>query len=184
MPSEFSPSLRIELIGEGEQSGIWGTTTNNNLGGLIEQAIAGTTSVDVTAGDVVLTSFNGLIDQARSATLYVYGTPGVTRVITIPDAFKNYTVQNATANIVQIKTAAGSPFSCPPLSHSYINCNDSEVIVGRSITTAANTLTSSSDLGATATSVGLAPITRMTSDFSTDLKSCVPADVPKAVFKP
>jgi hypothetical protein len=46
MPSTFSPSLRIELIGEGEQSGVWGTTTNNNLGDLLEQAVAGRTTWD------------------------------------------------------------------------------------------------------------------------------------------
>jgi hypothetical protein len=51
-------------------------------------------------------------------------------------------VQNATANIVQIKTAVGAAFDCPPLSHSYINCNDSDVVVGRSITNGANTITS------------------------------------------
>ena len=32
--------------------------------------------------------------------------------------------------------------------------------------------------------MGLAPITRITSAYSTDLKSCVPAEVPKAFFKP
>ena len=33
-------------------------------------------------------------------------------------------------------------------------------------------------------SVGFAPITTMTSECATDLKSCVPADVPKVVLKP
>ena len=33
-------------------------------------------------------------------------------------------------------------------------------------------------------SVGLAPMTRITSDLSTDLKSCVPAEVPKAWLRP
>ena len=33
-------------------------------------------------------------------------------------------------------------------------------------------------------SVGLAPITKITSDFSTDLKSCVPAEVPKVLLSP
>ena len=36
MPSSFSPSLRIELIAPGEQAGTWGTTTNTNLGTLVE----------------------------------------------------------------------------------------------------------------------------------------------------
>ena len=33
-------------------------------------------------------------------------------------------------------------------------------------------------------SVGFAPMTTMTSELATDLKSCVPADVPKVVLKP
>ena len=33
-------------------------------------------------------------------------------------------------------------------------------------------------------SVGLAPITRITSVLSTDLKSCVPAEVPKVLPRP
>ena len=41
MPSTFSPNLRIELIGDGEQAGAWGNTTNSNLGTLIESAISG-----------------------------------------------------------------------------------------------------------------------------------------------
>jgi len=144
MPSTYSPSLRIELIGEGEQDGIWGQTTNNNLGSLVEQAITGVTAIDVTAGNVTLTSFNGTVDEARSSVLSVTGTPGVTRIITIPNAFKNYTVQNATTDIVQVKTDSGTAFSCPPSSHSYISCNALNVITGRSITTQANAITSSS----------------------------------------
>ena len=66
MPSTFSPSLRIELIGAGEQSGTWNNTTNNNLGDLIEQAISGaTTTLNVTSGDITLTALNGITDEAR-----------------------------------------------------------------------------------------------------------------------
>ena len=34
--STYSTTLRLELIGNGEQSGTWGDTTNTNLGDLIE----------------------------------------------------------------------------------------------------------------------------------------------------
>lgn len=44
MASSYS-DLKIELIGTGEQSGSWGTTTNTNLGTALEEAIA--ESVDV-----------------------------------------------------------------------------------------------------------------------------------------
>ena len=41
MSSTYSTNLAIELMGTGDQAGNWGSTTNNNLGTLIEQAIAG-----------------------------------------------------------------------------------------------------------------------------------------------
>jgi microcystin-dependent protein len=133
MPSTFSPSLRIELIGEGEQSGVWGTTTNNNLGDLLEQAVAGRTTLDVTSGNITLTSLNGVVDQARSAVLAVTGTPGVTRVLTIPNVEKSYTVINQTTNIVQVKTASGAAFDCPPSATTVIACNGSNGVQGSGI---------------------------------------------------
>jgi len=142
MPSTYSQSLRIELIGEGEQDGIWGQTTNNNLGALIEQAITGVTDVDVAAGNVTLTSFNGTVDEARSAVLAVTGSPGTTRIITVPNAAKMYTVRNSSDSTVQVKTASGTAFNCPTLSESYIYCDGSNVITGRSITDGANVITS------------------------------------------
>lgn len=62
MASTFSPSLRLELIGDGDQSGIWGQTTNNNLGGLIEQSIAGVISISMLDTNYTLTNFNGVVD--------------------------------------------------------------------------------------------------------------------------
>ena len=41
MASTFSDRLQIELIGDGEQSGSWGTTTNNNLSQCLEQIYSG-----------------------------------------------------------------------------------------------------------------------------------------------
>ena len=40
MASTYTTSLKIQEIGSGDQSGIWGTTTNTNWT-LIEQAVAG-----------------------------------------------------------------------------------------------------------------------------------------------
>jgi hypothetical protein len=128
MPSTYSPSLRIEIIGDGEQDGIWGQTTNSNLGTLIEQAITGITSVDVTAGNVTLTSFNGAADQARSAVLNITGTPGVTRNIVIPNQNKTYLVSNASNATVGIKTPAGTATTVSAGAKSLLVCNGSDVV--------------------------------------------------------
>ena len=142
MPSTFSPSLRIELIASGEKSGDWGVFTNNNLGDLIEQAITGNTALDVTAGNITLTALNGVSDQSRSAVLTVIGTAGVTRVLTIPNLRKPYTVKNNADATVQVKTASGTAFNCPTNSESYIYCDGLDVVSGRSITAGANAITS------------------------------------------
>jgi hypothetical protein len=128
MPSTFSPSLRIELIGEGEQDGLWGQTTNNNLGELIEQAIAGVTAVDVTAGNVTLTSFNGTVDEARNAVLNITGTPGVARNVVIPNQKKTYLVSNASDAAIGIKTSAGAAATVSAGSKSLLVCNGSDVV--------------------------------------------------------
>lgn len=128
MPSTYSPSLRIELIGDGEQTGTWGQTTNNNLGSLLEQAIAGITNVNVTAGDVTLTSLNGAVDEARSPVLNVSGSPGVTRNVIIPNQKKTYLVKNTSDATIGIKTASGSPLTVSSNSQSLIVCNGSNVI--------------------------------------------------------
>jgi len=142
MPSTFSPALRLELIASGSQSGTWGVTTNNNLGALIEQAFSGETTLNVTSADITLTALNGVPDQARSAVLLVTGTPGTTRVLTIPNVQKNYTVKNRSNATVQLKTATGVAFDVPTLAEAYVYCDGDNVITGRSITDAANAFTS------------------------------------------
>ena len=84
MASTYSPLLKIQLIGTGEQSGTWGATTNTNLGTLIEQAIAGVVEFSVTAGNVTLTSLDGTSDQARCMALRATGSAGVSRNIVAP----------------------------------------------------------------------------------------------------
>jgi hypothetical protein len=108
MASTYSPLLGIELMGVGDQNNTWGITNNTNLGTLIEQAIAGSSTIDVTAGNVTLTDFNGSSDQSRNAVLRITGTPGVSRNIVAPASSKIYVVANGSnANIV-LKTSVST----------------------------------------------------------------------------
>lgn len=110
MPSTYSPLLRLELITPGEQGGLWGNTTNTNLGTLIEQAIAGSSFITLTADNVTnghaLTYLNGATDQARSAVLNFTGTPGGAVTVTVPSSQKWWIVRNACGSTVTLKTAA------------------------------------------------------------------------------
>jgi hypothetical protein len=97
MSSTYSPDLRIELIGNGEQAGNWGSTTNTNLGTLIEGAIAGYTSVSVTTANQAFTVNNGAADQARMATVLLTTTTTAAFAVYAPPVPKQYVIYNTTA---------------------------------------------------------------------------------------
>ena len=46
MASTYSSNLKIELIGTGDQTGTWGTTTNSNFSNVFEQSIVGRVTVN------------------------------------------------------------------------------------------------------------------------------------------
>ena len=97
MASTYSPSLRIELIGAGEQAGTWNTTTNSNLGTLIEDAIAGYVSVSVTSANQAFTALDGAPDQARNAVIALTTTTSAAFAVYAPPQEKTYVIYNTTA---------------------------------------------------------------------------------------
>jgi hypothetical protein len=127
MASTYSPSLRIELIGTGDQANIWGATTNNNLGGLIEQAITGVESIPMTDNDYTLSELNGTVDEARNAVLVFtsLGSLSASRNITIPSSEKTYVVKNSTTggqNLV-VKTSTGVGVTVPSGKTVFLYCD-------------------------------------------------------------
>ena len=109
MPSTYSTSLKLQLIGTGEQAGVWGTTTNTNLGTLLEEAITGVITIPM--GDVTytLTNFNGLSDEARNAVLILNGPITAPQLLVAPSGQeKVYIVRNRTGNTVTLTTGSGS----------------------------------------------------------------------------
>ena len=128
MASTYSSLLRIELIANGEQSGTWGTTTNTNLGTLIEQSIAGTASLDVTAGNVTLTTNDGSSDQARCMILNVSGTPGTSRNIVAPSSSKVYVVINGSDSSVVVKGSATTGVTIPAGLEAIVAWNGSDFV--------------------------------------------------------
>jgi len=122
MPSTYSPDLRIELIANGEQSGTWGSTTNSNLGTIIEDAIAGLASVSVTSANQALTALNGAADQARCAAVSLTTTTSASFAVYVPPVPKLYVVVNADptytatvfcSTVLGNTTAAGTGVSIP-----------------------------------------------------------------------
>ena len=84
MASTYSSSLKLTLIGDGEQAGTWGSTTNSNLN-LVEQALTGVDGIDLTGlTTYTLTSLNGTTDESRNAVLLFIGAPSATVTIAAP----------------------------------------------------------------------------------------------------
>ena len=122
MPSQYSTDLRIELIANGEQSGTWGTTTNTNLGTIIEDAISGAVTVSVISANQALTASNGSADQARCAAIILTTTTTDNFAVYVPPtADKLYVVYNNTSYVASVycstvinnTTAAGSRVAIP-----------------------------------------------------------------------
>jgi hypothetical protein len=113
MASTYS-SLKIELIGTGEQDGTWGDTTNVNLGTTIEQAITGSGDVTFTGADVTLTLANSNSAQvARNLRLVLIGTSGGARQLIVPAIEKQYIIKNELADTVTVKNTAGTGIGVP-----------------------------------------------------------------------
>ncbi len=132
MPSTYSPSLKLELVGNGEQSGVWGTTTNNNLGTLLEQAITGSQTITMANANYTLTSFNGISDEARNAVLAVQGTNSAIRDIITPAVPKVYIVRNSTVGgfAINIRTSGGTPVSVANGSSALVYCDGTNFYSG------------------------------------------------------
>ena len=121
MPTTYSTSLRLSLIATGEQAGTWGTTTNTNLGTLLEQAITGYTSISMTDANYTLSTSNGSSDESRNANIKLGGaTLTATRIVIIPDVNKTYYFWNATAGsqTIRIGTSA-SPTTYVDIPNGY-----------------------------------------------------------------
>lgn len=135
MASTYSPNLRLELIGTGEQQGTWGSTTNTNLGTLLEEAIGGYTSVTVSdVGDTTLTTNNGSADQSRNMVINLTGTISAARNVICPAIEKLYVVKNATTGglAVTFKVSGQTGVSIPNGStyFLYVDGTDARMITG------------------------------------------------------
>jgi hypothetical protein len=123
MASTFSDLLKIELIGDGEQSGSWGTTTNNNLSQSIEHSIAGVLGVNTSSSTAVtLTTGNGpqaqADNQARQASL-IFSGASADCVVTVPATQKIYNVHNTnTGNTITLRLSGTSTDYVIPASSS------------------------------------------------------------------
>jgi hypothetical protein len=130
MPSTYSPSLRLELIGNGEQAGSWGTTTNKNLGTLLEQSIAGVKAITMFNATYTLSALSGVTDEARQAVLVVSGTNSAIRAVVAPLAVKTYTIVNNTSGgfAITIGAVSGAVVTVPSGATMNVYCDGTKFV--------------------------------------------------------
>ena len=175
--STYSTSLKLTLIGDGEQTGTWGQTTNTNLGTLLEQAIVGQTTIIMANADYTLTNLNGTTDEARNAVIVVTGNQNATYSVIVPAVPKLYMVTNNTATLttVYIKPSGGSTTQVPYGRTMYLYCTGTafvaldyvqyaqNIVSGGTITTGAINCASLTSSGAVSgTTIGGTTITAST----------------------
>jgi hypothetical protein len=174
MASTFSPSLRLELIGDGDQSGIWGQTTNNNLGTLIEQAVAGVITINIADANYTLTNFNGVADEARNAVIIITGTLSQQRNIIAPLAEKVFTFRNITTGgfPIQVIGSSGTGVIIPNGATTSIYCDGTNFFPLN--TGAAGNFSVSGNLAVTGTTSLTGALSASTATFSGAISSVSP----------
>ena len=135
MASTYSP-LKIELIATGEQSATWGTTTNNNLGTALGEAITGSADVDFAAASdvtVTLTDTNST-QTARNLRINItesgagIGFVGSLILGSGCQIEKLYLINNTSTAAKTIKNTAGTGISVPAGMSMFVYNNGTNVV--------------------------------------------------------
>lgn len=128
MASTYS-ALKIELIGTGDQSGTWGSTTNTNLGTALEQAIVGKADITLSSTSETLTLTNtNALQNARALYLNLSGTPGGATTLNVPAIEKNYIVKNGSDQTVTIKVSGQTGVAIPTGKTALVYNNSTDVV--------------------------------------------------------
>lgn len=114
-------------MGDGDQPGQWGTTTNRNLNTVLESAITGVQSVVMVDATRTLSFNNGIADESRNAVLVVTGANLAIRAVVAPLVQKTYTVTNSTTGgfAITIGASTGTTVTIPNGATAQVYCDGS-----------------------------------------------------------
>jgi hypothetical protein len=132
MSSTYTTSLTLTQIGNGEQSGTWGTTTNTNWQ-LIEDSVAGVAQVTVSGSTgATLSVANGTTDQSRNAVIVVTGSISTSVAIVAPLVKKVYIISNQTSGgfAITVGATTGSTVTIPSNTTTLVYCDGTNFFSG------------------------------------------------------
>jgi len=131
MASTYS-DLKIELIGTGDQTGTWGTTTNNNFSVAVGEAITGSADVSFSSADVTVTLTDvNTAQTARNLRLNLTGTSGGARNLVLGlgcQIEKLYLINNGLADAVTVKNTSGTGIAVPAGKSMFVYNNGTNVV--------------------------------------------------------
>jgi hypothetical protein len=112
MPSTYTTNGGIELPANGEQSGTWGETVNDNMA-IIDRLTNGVGAVSLSGTTHTLTTTDGTLSDGQYNVLVLGGSPSGTNTITISpnDGEHVYVVKNASGQTATFTQGSGANVS-------------------------------------------------------------------------
>ena len=171
----FSSVLKLELPGDGQQSGTWGQTTNKNFGTLVEQAITGVQTITMVDANYTLSNLNGVSDEARNPLIIATGTNSAVRDVIAPLVTKLYWVYNNTTGgfAINFRAASGTAVSIPNGTITAVYCDGTDFKVLMNGTAGNFTISGNGAVTGTLTLGGA--LTGTTATFSGAISSVSPS---------
>jgi hypothetical protein len=112
MPSLYTANGGIELPANGEQSGTWGETVNDNMS-IIDRLTNGVGSISLSGTTHTLTTNNGSLSEGQYKVLLLGGSPSGTNTITVsPNTGQHiYIVTNSSGQTATFTQGSGGNVS-------------------------------------------------------------------------
>lgn len=117
MASTYASNTGLELIRNGEQSGTWGTTTNNNLN-IIDRLTNGVLEITLSSTSKTLTTGNGNLTEGQHKVIVISGSPGGAATLTIaPNTNEHvYFIYNKTNQQITVTQGSGGNVVIPAVA--------------------------------------------------------------------
>jgi hypothetical protein len=134
MTTQYTSILKLALPVQGELSGTWGDTVNDNITSMVEEAIAGRSVINSwTANSHTLTTADGTTSESRAAMLEFTDTGTAltgNATVVCPTASKIYIAKNAVggSRTVTLKTSSGTGIAIPDGTTMFLFCDGTNVV--------------------------------------------------------
>lgn len=137
MASTYTSTLQLEKPAQGDKSGVWGNTINNNITDIVEHAIAGLVTIntwtEANPALATLTTGQGAVTQSNAAMLNLTDTgnlipSGAQGRVIVPAKSKIYVVINGTGHEVQVRVSGVAGVVIPIGQNMIVACNGTTVI--------------------------------------------------------